>query len=43
MIENFDPYEEHLIFHSIGDKKSLKVGIISDSQIIPSNKKKMNG
>ena len=39
MVENFDPYEENLIFHSIGDKKNLKVGIISDSQIIPSNKK----
>ena len=39
MIENFDPYEEQLIYHSIGDKKSLKVGIISDSQIIPSSKK----
>ena len=39
MNENFNPYEDKLIYHSIGDKKTLKVGIISDSQIIPSNKK----
>ena len=39
MKENFNPYEEKLIYHSIGDKKTIKVGIISDSQIIPSNKK----
>ena len=39
MNENFNPQEDKLIYHSIGDKKTLKVGIISDSQIIPSNKK----
>ena len=39
MNEHFDPYEEKIISHTIGDGKTLKVGIISDSQIIPSNKK----
>jgi len=39
MSENFNTYEEKIIYHSIGDKKTIKVGIISDSQIIPSNKK----
>jgi len=39
MNENFNPYEDKLIYHSIGDKNTLKVGVISDSQIIPSNKK----
>lgn len=39
MNEPFDPYEEKIISHTIGDGKTLKVGIISDSQIIPSDKK----
>ena len=39
MINEFNPYEEKIIFHSIGDKKTLKIGIISDSQIITSSKK----
>ena len=39
MLEDFNPYEEQIILHSIGDKASLKVGIISDSQIITSSKK----
>ena len=39
MSEDFNPYEEKIIFHTIGNKKTLKVGIISDSQIIPSSKK----
>ena len=39
MNEPFDPYEDKIISHTIGDGKTLKVGIISDSQIIPSDKK----
>ena len=39
MIKDFNPYEEKIIYHSVGDQKTLKVGIISDSQIIPSTKK----
>ena len=39
MINEFNPYEEKMIYHTIGDKKTLKVGIISDSQIITSSKK----
>ena len=38
MSEKFSPYEEKIIYHTIGDGKNLKVGIISDSQIIPSDK-----
>ena len=38
MSEKFNPYEEKIIYHTIGDGKTLKVGIISDSQIIPSDK-----
>ena len=36
MLENFDPYEEKILNYTVGDGKTLKVGIISDSQIIPS-------
>ena len=39
MINDFNPYEEKVLNYTIGDKKTLKVGIISDSQIIPSSKK----
>ena len=39
MLEDFNPYEEQIIIHSIGNKTSIKVGIISDSQIITSSKK----
>ena len=39
MKNDFNPYEEKILNYSIGDKKTLKVGIISDSQIIPSAKK----
>ena len=39
MSEKFNPYEEKIIYHTIGNGKTLKVGIISDSQIIPSDKK----
>ena len=35
MLENFDPYEKEIKHYTIGDEKTLKVGIISDSQIIP--------
>ena len=38
MSENFNPYEEKIQYHTVGDGKTLKVGIISDSQIIPSDK-----
>ena len=38
MSDKFNPYEEKVIYHTVGDGKTLKVGIISDSQIIPSNK-----
>ncbi len=36
---NFNPFEEKILHYSIGDKKTLKIGIISDSQIITSSKK----
>ena len=39
MKEDFNAFEEKIIYHSVGDKKTLKVGIISDSQIITSSKK----
>ena len=39
MVDNFNPYEEQIINYTVGDGINLKVGIISDSQIIPSNKK----
>lgn len=35
MQEDFDPYEKEIKYYTIGDKTTLKVGIISDSQIIP--------
>jgi hypothetical protein len=35
MQENFEPYENEIKHYTIGDEKTLKVGIISDSQIIP--------
>ena len=38
MSKKFNPYEEKIIYHTIGNGKTLKVGIISDSQIIPSEK-----
>ena len=38
MSEKFNPYEEKIIYHTVGNGKTLKVGIISDSQIIPSDK-----
>ena len=35
MQEDFDPYEKEIKYYTIGDKTTLKVGIISDSQIMP--------